>query len=207
MQKTKILSVVTSLALAITLSTSVFAEDQFIPDVENLVAEVVESGIKLMWDPVDGADSYTVYYGTQSISEDGASYENDVLLGNVTEYTVEDLIAGVTYYFSAAADDSTGTYLGSYNYSEEVSATTSEIVVPVDDPVEPIEPAEPTMPVEIVVPEVDPIVEELIENIYPSASEPTPTTTLESLPQSGPATAMLVLISGTGAYFYRKFRK
>jgi len=203
MQKTKIIFAVASFVLTLALAVPLtLAEDQYLPDVENVTGESIPGGAKLTWNPVEGADSYTIYYGIQSISEDGASYENNILLGNVNEYTLEDLTPGITYYFAAAADDSTGTYLGSYNYSEEISVVADEIVqVPAEEPVN----------VEIPEPEVEEVVldvelselETLFKDEHTSADEPTP----ESLPQSGPATAALVLASGAGAYFWRRFRK
>ncbi len=226
MKNTKLLSAATSIALAIALvAPVVLAEDQILPDVENLIVEAVPSGAHLIWDPVAGADGYTIYYGIQSISEDGASYENDILLGDVTEYTINELTPGVTYYFSAAADDTTGTYLGSYNYSEEVSVVAGDaVVVPVDpDPVVPIIPEEAPVvdlvdpdPVAPIIPEealvVDPVdpVDSVVdtEPSFPAADdESVPTPEPESLPQSGPATAAVALVSSAGAYFWRKFRK
>jgi hypothetical protein len=197
--KNKIFSAVASLAFVIAMLTPfALAADQTLPDVENLVAEALsDGGIKLTWDTVTGADSYTIYYGVQSISEDGASYENDVLLGNVTTHTVTGLISGTTYYFSAAADDSTGTYLGSYNYSEEVSAiamisvddTTIIPDVPADDPLN-----------------TPSVLDVFFGEDHPASDEPAaPAPT--SLPQSGPATAALVLVSGLGSFIYRKFKK
>ena len=148
-------------------------------------------------DLVDGADSYTIYYGTQSISEDGASYENNILLGNVNEHILEHLVPDIMYYFAVAADDSTGTYLGSYNYSEEISTIAGEIdQIPEEDPINvEIPEEETTLEVELSV------LEDLLEDKHTSATEPT------SLPQSGPVTTALALVSGAGAYFWRKFRK
>ncbi|MCF7836372.1 fibronectin type III domain-containing protein [Candidatus Gracilibacteria bacterium] len=196
--KNKILSAAASFALVVAMLTPfALAADQTLPDVENLVAEALPDGtIKLTWDAVTGADSYTIYYGLQSISEDGSSYENDVLLGNVTTYTVENLTPDTTYYFSAAADDSKGTYLGSYNYSEEVSAKATTTVVAPEPPVfTPVTP--PIAPSALDI---------FLEDDHPSSAEPaTPAPT--SLPQSGPATAALVLVSGLGSFVYRKFKK
>jgi hypothetical protein len=190
--KNKTLSLLATFALTFAmLAPLTLAEDQYLPDVENLAVEALVDSIKLTWDPVEGADSYTIYYGIQSISEDGASYENDVLLGNVTEHTVENLTAGTPYYFSAAADDSTGTYLGSYNYSEEVSGTPTETPAPTADPLPTPDPVDPPSALEV-----------LLQDEHPA-----PTTPPASLPQSGPATAALALVSGAGAYFWRKFRK
>src|SRR5208283_4138058 len=58
---------------------------------------------------------YTVYYGTAS-----GNYTQNVNVGNVTTYTVSSLAAGTTYYFAAAAFDSSGNQSA---YSNEVSKT------------------------------------------------------------------------------------
>ena len=185
------------------------AADEYLPDVENVAAVLVDEGVQITWDAVEGADQYTLYYGTESISIDGASYENSLLLGNVVEYTVAGLDPETTYYFAVAADDSTGAYLGSFNYSEEVSITTLAAEIPVDPAAE--ESSEPV---------VDPAAESSIEpendtpadsveelvggELYPAAEEST--TPPENLPKSGPATAAAFLISGAGAYLWRKYR-
>lgn len=203
MQNTKILSALASFVLAFTLATPqqiTLAEDQYLPDVENFAGESIPGGIKLTWNPVEGADSYTIYYGAQSISEDGASYENSVLLGNVSEYALEDLTPNITYYFATAADDSTGTHLGSYNYSEEISVVAGELTE------NPEESEEESSASEESEEEEHSASENLLEeNEHTSASEPTADP--ESLPQSGPAATALALVSGAGAYFWRRFRK
>ncbi len=197
--KNKIFSAAASLALVVAmLAPFALAEDQTLPDVENLVAEALsDGGVKLTWDAVTGADSYTIYYGVQSISEDGASYENDVLLGNVTTHTITGLISGTTYYFSAAADDSTGTYLGSYNYSEEVSAIA---MISVDEAT-----IIPGISADDLL-DTPSALDVFLEEDHPASEEPAdPDPT--SLPKSGPATAALILVSGLGSFVYRKFKK
>ncbi len=212
MQKIKIISVCASFFLSLILAVPLtLAEDQYLPDVENIAGESISGGVKLMWDLVEGADSYTIYYGIQSISEDGANYENNILLGNVNEYALEDLMPDIVYYFAVAADDSTGTYLGSYNYSEEISAVAGSIEEPLvlEEPVEepPVleEPVEepPVLeePEEIDISALEALLRDGHTSAGESAADP------ENLPQSGPATAALALVSSAGAYFWRKFRK
>ncbi|MFH1546686.1 MAG: fibronectin type III domain-containing protein [Patescibacteria group bacterium] len=210
MQKTKIIFALTSFVLTLAFTASLtLAEDQYLPDVENLAGEPIPGGAKLTWNPVEGADSYTIYYGIQSISEDGASYENKILLGSVNEYTLEGLMPSITYYFSVAADDSTGTYLGSYNYSEEISVVAGEAEEPENpDPEEPVDVEDPDLenieedPEEEVILDVElSALEDLLGGDEYTSADP------ESLPQSGPATAALALVSGAGAYFWRRFRK
>lgn len=234
--KNKVLAAVATSTIALALLAPLaFAVDQYLPDVSNLQAEALPESVKLSWDAVQGADSYTIYYGTQSISQDGASYEQDILVGDVTTYTVENLDAGVEYFFAAAADDSTGVYLGSYNYSEEVSAI-PEIAPVADDPiVDPVistDPVSPTTtesgtdpfagfvdaPAELETVD-DPMdilnqmnqpsseLEMLMQNESEHMAATEPSQTVNSLPQSGPATAVVALMSAAGAYAWRKFRK
>jgi hypothetical protein len=200
-----------TLAFAMLAPLTLAEEDQYLPDVENLTTEALPGAIKFTWDPVQGADKYTVYYGAQSISEDGANYENDVLLENVTEYIAQNLVFGTTYYFAVAADDSTGAYMGSYNYSEEVSAVPLEAVAvePPEDLLTPAPfipdnlPADELVEPVAVLDESTTIMDILSEDNMHAAAATAP----ESLPQSGPATAGLILISSLGAFVYRKFKK
>jgi hypothetical protein len=60
-------------------------------------------------------DGYYIYYGTTS-----GIYTHVVDVGNVTEYTFTDLIAGMTYYFVAAAYD---TSLNESAYTAEIMYT------------------------------------------------------------------------------------
>ena len=66
----------------------------------------------LNWDaPTINADGtplidlagYKVYYGTSS-----GNYSQNINVGNVTTYTVNNLTEGVTYYFATAAYDTVG---------------------------------------------------------------------------------------------------
>jgi hypothetical protein len=94
-----------------------------LPDVTGVTATPIENGVTLTWQPVEGADSYSVYYDTKSVQTDGGMYANVVVVDNVTRYEATSLTAGTTYYFAVAAEDSTGTLLGSANYSNpEASA-------------------------------------------------------------------------------------
>lgn len=206
MTKTKLCSVFASIMLAFTLGLSgvIAAEDegeaQYLPDVENLAGTAIPGGATLSWGAVDGADLYTIYYGTQSVQEDGGSYAEQVLVEEVTTHDITDLVVGTTYYFAVAADDSTGAYLGSYNYSDEVTVTVIEAaaepepepIVAEDPVVEDHEAAAEPEPEPIVEPE--PVIE----------PEPVVEAEPESLPQSGPLAGVLVLASAAGAYVWRK---
>jgi hypothetical protein len=61
---------------------------------------------KLVWDPSTGdVVGYRVYYGTTSVN-----YTNNVDVGNVTEYNIDNLPLqeGVTYYFAVKAYNAAG---------------------------------------------------------------------------------------------------
>jgi hypothetical protein len=61
--------------------------------------------VNLSWDASPSTDvvGYDVYYGTAS-----GVYTNNILVGNVTSYTISGLSAGVTYYITVAALDVNG---------------------------------------------------------------------------------------------------
>jgi len=67
------------------------------------------------WDANTEPDlkGYKVYYGTAS-----RSYDHVIDVGNVTEYTINNLAAGVTYYFAVTAYD---TAFNESDFSQEVS--------------------------------------------------------------------------------------
>ncbi len=70
----------------------------------------------LAWDPNQEPDlaGYKLYYGTSS-----RSYQQNMDVGNLTQYTLTGLQDGVTYYFAVTAYDTEGNESG---YSNEVSA-------------------------------------------------------------------------------------
>ena len=81
--------------------------------------------VSLAWDPSPDPSviGYKVYYGVAS-----RSYTNSVAAGNVTTFTVSNLMAGTTYYFAATAYDTNGI---ESDYSSEVSAV---VVLPNQQP-------------------------------------------------------------------------
>ncbi|MFH0834471.1 MAG: fibronectin type III domain-containing protein [Patescibacteria group bacterium] len=214
--QTKIFSSLAAVVLTALTAASAFAAGEYLPDVENVAAALADNGAKITWDAVTGADQYTLYYGTTSIATDGASYENSTLLGNVTEYTLTDLTPETTYYFAVAADDSTGKYLGSFNYSQEVSITTGVATTSASQPTAPdpvVDPAAASITPEPVAteptpsetnPTSDPVNDLVGGELYPSGSnEQTPPPV--NLPKSGPEAAVALLLSGTGTYFWRRY--
>lgn len=78
----------------------------------------------LSWDPpvtnTDGSPltdlaGYKLYYGTTS-----GNYSNNIDAGNITTYQINNLTDGLTYYFAAAAYDTSG---NESSFSNEVSKT------------------------------------------------------------------------------------
>jgi hypothetical protein len=233
MKNTKIFSALTAFIVAILGVSSVFASGEYLPDVENVVATPVVGGIQLAWDSVAGANQYTLYYGRTSINPDGASYEKSILLVIVTNYLLTGLTPETKYYIAVAADDSTGSRLGSFNYSEEVSVTTlSEQPVAVEptpaiveptppaviEPIPAVDPlasittqseitAIPTLETTESITEISAPVEDLVGQKFNASGEVEPSTAPEDLPKSGPELALVFLVSGAGTYLWRKYRK
>lgn len=82
----------------------------------------------LAWDPPDiSADvaGYTLHYGTAS-----GTYSMAIDVGNVTSYTVSNLIEGETYYFSVTAYNSEGV---ESVYANEVSKVVTAAVTSATD--------------------------------------------------------------------------
>jgi hypothetical protein len=75
--------------------------------------------------PLTDLDGYIVYVGTQS-----GNYSQNIDVGNVTTYQVNNLTTGLTYYFAATAYDTSD---NESDYSSEVSKTIqSSDTTPVD---------------------------------------------------------------------------
>lgn len=107
-------------------STTVAAADTAFPsDVNNVKAVGKDKMITLSWDASTdnvGVKGYKIFYGTQSVSADSASYtQGPVDAGNVLTFDVKNLENGKTYYFAVTAYDAAGNE--SEFYSNEVSAT------------------------------------------------------------------------------------
>ncbi len=101
------------------------AGDNLLPDqIQNLKAKADTESVKLSWDVGEDADGYMIgykiYYGTKSVAGgESEFYEAEIMSESTkTKYTVENLVAGTSYYFSiTAVDDENGE---SKSYSEEV---------------------------------------------------------------------------------------
>ena len=157
--------------------------ETYLPDVSGLVGVAGEESVSLSWNPVENADLYTIYYGNSSVNTDGGVYDSQTLTES-NSYIVRNLTPEIEYYFAVAAEDSTGVYLGSYSYSNEVAVTP----LPVE---------------EIVVIEEADLENEAEEATYEAAEE-VETPAEEALPKSGPATNFLFGFSLVAAYLWRK---
>ena len=75
----------------------------------------------LSWNPNSESDlaGYKIYYGNAS-----RTYTTDIDVGNVTSYTIYELIEGDTYFFAATAYDFSG---NESSYSNEVSYVVPDI--------------------------------------------------------------------------------
>jgi hypothetical protein len=61
--------------------------------------------------PLNDLTGYKIYYGTSA-----ASYSNNIIVGNITSYTISNLPSNM-YYFTVVAYDTSG---NESNYSNEV---------------------------------------------------------------------------------------
>jgi hypothetical protein len=187
MQKLNLSLAIGLVALLLPFSSIASAQAaDYLLDVTNVTVTPGEGSVQVAWDAVDGADSYTIYYGDNSVAVDGGTYANELITPNVTTYEVAGLTGGVEYFFAVAAEDTRGLKLGSANYSNEVSATpTAKAVV--------TEPA--------------PITEETPAVVDNSVAEETTTVdeshaaAPEDLTQSGPTETAVTLAAFAGAAF------
>ncbi|MGL5831408.1 MAG: fibronectin type III domain-containing protein [Candidatus Altimarinota bacterium] len=115
----------TAIAQELIPETVAQADSAFPSDVENLKATAADGKIVLSWDTATdnvGVTGYKIFYGTNSVTDDNASYtEGPVDVGNVISYEVDGLTNGTTYFFAITAYDAAGNE--SEFYSNEASAT------------------------------------------------------------------------------------
>jgi hypothetical protein len=91
-------------------------------DVENVVAIAGDGEVTLTWDVASdntAVAGYKVYYGIDSVSEDGGEYANVEDVGNKISHTISGLDNNVEYFFAVTAYDDSDNE--SINYSVEVS--------------------------------------------------------------------------------------
>jgi hypothetical protein len=81
--------------------------------------------------------SYNVYYGTKS-----GEYTSKLTVGDQTTAAIANLTPGVTYYFSATANDVSGT---ESDFSTETSYSVPAVVTPPTQPVQPVQPTLATL--------------------------------------------------------------
>jgi len=123
----RLLALVTAaLVMGLAVPTTFAADDLQAPnDVENLVAYPGDGEVSLEWDMATdnvGVTGYNIYYGLDSVSEDGGSYTlGPIEVDDNISYTVDGLENNVTYYFALTALDAMGNE--SEYYSNEVSST------------------------------------------------------------------------------------
>ncbi|MBU1018977.1 MAG: hypothetical protein ABII07_05805 [Patescibacteria group bacterium] len=126
----------TLVCLLITLGLFVpnaYADDdlQTPSDVEGVTAVAGEGSVTLSWEMATdnvGVTGYKIYYGLDSVSEDGGTYTFGSLeTDNVLEHVFEDLEGGVTYYFAITALDAAGNESEYYSYEASAApAATAE---------------------------------------------------------------------------------
>ncbi|MCB2170018.1 MAG: fibronectin type III domain-containing protein, partial [Deltaproteobacteria bacterium] len=83
---------------------------------------VFAASVTLRWQPNSEPDisGYNLYYGAES-----REYALPIPVGNVSSFTVNNLVEGNTYYFSLTAVDTSGNESG-YSYEVSANATSSE---------------------------------------------------------------------------------
>jgi hypothetical protein len=105
-------------------------------DVEGVKAIGGNATVDLSWNVATddtAVKGYKIYYGTTSVSEDGATYEKAPIdAGNKITYQVGALTNGTAYFFAVTAYDEAGNE--SENYSSEVSATPAHAAADTDAP-------------------------------------------------------------------------
>ena len=167
--------------------------DAYLPDVRGVSAQALPGGALISWNAVDGADQYVLYYGPQSIHEEGVGeYENAVSVMGDTQFEVTDLTPGEIYFFAVVAENMENLLLSSLNYSEEVSVTPMEVTSDESYPAADIEGGEE-------------VIEAVAADGNEAAAEESASASEATLPQSGPvAAAAFAAAAGASFFFLRK---
>jgi len=178
------------------------AATNYLPDVTNLVGVAGSGSVALSWDAVANANLYTIYYGKTSVSAAGGTYESQAT-SETNGFVVRNLTPDTPYFFAIAAEDTTGTYAGSYNYSNEVPVTplanpseTTEVVTVVGDNVTPAETTLPAAPTTATTTKT--------ETTTPAKTETVSEKQEEKLPQSGPVANLVFGFSIVAAFLWVK---
>ncbi|MCF7812260.1 fibronectin type III domain-containing protein [Candidatus Gracilibacteria bacterium] len=106
---------------------SASAQDFFQPpeEVQNVSVVPGNQSLSIIWDGAEDPDGvvtgYKLYYGTSSVQTPDDTYDDEIVLGNVTEYTLTGLNNNTEYFVALTAIDDEGNE--SETYSVEVPAT------------------------------------------------------------------------------------
>ncbi len=108
----------------------------FPSQVENVQVQLAgEDSVRVTWEEAESTEDiiigYRVYFGTTSVQEVGATYDDEIMVSGGIETVIENLLPGTTYYFAVTALDSEENE--SENYSVEVEFTIpkdEEVIVP-----------------------------------------------------------------------------
>lgn len=176
----------------------------YLEDVKDLVGTAGVESVVLNWSAVPSADSYTIYYGTESVSVDGGDYQEQILVRDKTRAEIKDLIAEQEYFFAVAAENSSKSFLGSYNYSNEIRVVPLVKIEPIKNINEPKAENE-TGPESTAEPAAKQDPDSLKESApsTPATENPFAKAFPEKLPQSGPGLTLL-LAATAAAYFWRR---
>jgi len=94
-------------------------------EIQNVTATAGDQKITLSWDEGTDQDGvvvgYKIYFGTQAVETQEDAYADEITLGTMTSYTLNNLNNGTEYFFAITALDDEENE--SNNYSLEVSAT------------------------------------------------------------------------------------
>ena len=107
-------------------------------DVENVEAQSGDGNVYLTWDVATdnmGVDGYKIYYGLDSVTEEGGEYFHEVEVGDVIDYLVENLENDVTYYFAVTAYDEMGNESENYSFEAEATPHKAQVEELISDPV------------------------------------------------------------------------
>jgi len=94
-------------------------------EIQNVKATAGDGFVTLEWDRGTDPDGvvvgYKVYYGTRAVSSENDKYADEIDVGNVLTYKIENLTNGTPYFFGITGIDDEN--IEGETYSVEVSAT------------------------------------------------------------------------------------